>query len=183
MSWTVGPVDVSALLIGAAGVAKLSRPAGTAQALADARLPGLARPGTAAAQAVGVAEILLGAAALAWGSTLTTALVAAVQVVFAAFALRLLSTRGGAASCGCFGASQAPVHPIHVGLNLVMAATAGVAAAWPPGPVTDLVRGQPLAGIPLIGLVLLGTWVVFLAFTSLPELLVTAADLAPEDAS
>lgn len=175
MTPTVAPVAICALVIGAAGIAKLARPAGTAQALREARLPGLARAGQPVAQAVGVAEIVLAVSAFVWGNRLTTAGIVAAQLLFAAFALRLLARRGGAASCGCFGASQAPVHGVHVALNLALAAVAAVGLARPPGAFGAAVTQRPLDGITLVACTLLGAWAVVLAFTALPELLVQTA--------
>lgn len=172
---TVAPLAICALVIGAAGIAKLARPASTAQALREARLPGLASAGTPVAQTIGVAEIMLAVSALVWGNRLTTAGIVTAQLLFAAFALRLLVRRGAAASCGCFGASQAPVHGMHVALNVVLAAVAAAGLARPPGTFANAVAQRPLDGIALVACTLLGAWVVVLAFTALPELLAQTA--------
>ncbi len=175
MAWTVAPVAVCSLVIGAAGVAKLARPLGTAQALRDARLPLLDRAGPAHATAIGTVEVLAAAAALAWGNRATVAAIVVAQLLFAAFAARLLAQRGGAGTCGCFGSTAAPVHPIHIVLNVVLAIASASALVRPAGPLRGAFASGAGDGVAFLVCALVATWAVIVAFTVLPEVLVAAA--------
>ena len=95
------------VLLAAAGVAKLRRPAGTQAAVAALLGPRPAVP-RRAVQAGGAVEIALGAAAVATASAPWAAAVAACYLAFALFVAASLA-RGATAGCGCFG--QAAVAP------------------------------------------------------------------------
>ena len=98
---------------------------------------------------------------------------------FAWFARRLQAKTRGAAPCGCFGASSAPVGTLHVAINLVTAVGVGIAAVDAPGAVWDAAADTPWAGLPFVGLTLLLTWLLYIALTTLPETLAAAKASAP----
>jgi hypothetical protein len=175
MSPLAGLVYAAALLLGAAGIGKVTSPGATRIALRSAGLPASAL----AARAIGVAEVLIALAALAVGGTLSTGLVAASYLGFAWFARRLDTRTRGSAPCGCFGASSAPVGTLHVVLNLLIAAGAAVAAVEAPGSIWTAAGDTPGAGVPFIGLVLLLAWMLYAALTALPEALAAAKAPAP----
>jgi len=176
-SVVAGPFFAAAALLGLAAVVKLLRPDGTVRALRAADLP--AAPPLA--RGLGAVELVVAVAALATGSRPAALLVVASYLAFAAFTMRLVARRGGTADCGCFGASSTPASTLHVALNLAVAATAALAAAAPPGGMAGVVADQPLAGVPFLTLSALCTWLAYLAFTLLPEVLAAAAPLATDE--
>lgn len=160
-----GPFFAAAALLGAAGLAKLIRPRSTAQALRSAGLPGTLLLG----RGLGAVELAIAVGALLSGDRLAAGLVAACYLGFALFTVRLL-VLAEAASCGCFGESEAPATPVHVALNLAAATAAALAAGWPPGALQSVLADQPWAGLPFLALVALLAWLAYVALTLLPEL-------------
>lgn len=179
MSPLAGLVYAAALLLGAAGVGKVATPGATRIALRSAGLPA----SELAARSLGAAEVLIAVAAIVVGGPVTTGLVAASYLGFAWFARRLDTRTRGAAPCGCFGASSAPVGTLHVVLNLLIAAGTGIAAIDAPGAIWDAAADTPWAGVPFLGLTLLLTWMLYVALTALPEALAAARAPAPNAAS
>jgi hypothetical protein len=172
MSIGAGSFFAAALLLGGAGVAKLSQPAAVARAIASARIPGgrlLER--LPVGRLVGATEIVTSALALAFGTRAVAILIALAYLAFAAMAWRLLTVQASRQPCGCFGETSVPVSPVHVVVDLALAAAGIVAAVSPPGSVLHLARHQPLAGIPFVVATLTLTWLAYLAFTALPALL------------
>jgi Methylamine utilisation protein MauE len=146
----VAPFFLAAGLLFASGIGKILRPAPAVDALAAAGLPG----GAVAARALGVVEVLAGAAAL-WRPTTATALVvAALYLAFALFLVRLIR-RGGATTCGCVGSGEAPPSWLHVALDLAAVAVSVAAAAWGVPSLGSAVAASPMAGVPLL-IVLVG---------------------------
>ncbi|HSK22909.1 MAG TPA: MauE/DoxX family redox-associated membrane protein, partial [Egicoccus sp.] len=112
---------VGAGLLVPAGTAKLRRPADAADALGWRSVRA-----HAAVRAVGVGELALAAVVVVSGGPMAAALLVLAYLVFAAVALR---QRSRGASCGCFGQADAPAGLLHVGINLVVATAAAVAAS------------------------------------------------------
>ena len=156
----------AAVLLVAAGAAKLSRPApGWADLLGfRARTPVVRLVGASEA-AIGVAALFLGGAA-AWA-------VGLLYAVFAAVVLRAFLA--GAGSCGCFGRLDAPPSLIHVVGNLVLAAVSFGAAGAPSPPIRQVMvqamSDNPAVGAALAAVVLLLAGLVLVSFTALPEAL------------
>ena len=155
----------AAVLLVAAGAAKLSRPApGWANLLGfRARTPVVRLVGASEA-AAGVAALLVGGPA-AWA-------VGLLYAVFAAVVLRALLA--GAGSCGCFGRLDAPPSLIHVVGNLVLAAVSFGAAGAPAPPILAVVQAMgdsPVVGAALAAVVALLAGLVLVSFTALPEAL------------
>ena len=155
----------AAVLLVAAGAAKLSRPApGWADLLGfRARTPVVRLVGASEA-AAGVAALFLGGAA-AW----------AVGLLYAAFALVVLrAVLAGADSCGCFGRLDAPPSLIHVVGDLVLAAVSFGAAGAPSPPIPAVVQAMgdsPVVGAALAAVVALVAGLLLVSFTALPEAL------------
>ena len=166
MSPVAGPLFAAALLLGAAGVLKLTNPAPTRVALRSAGLPGTAL----AARSVGAGELLITLYALGWGGRLGAGLVALAYLGFAGFSLRVIKTTRGGASCGCFGASDSPLTNLHVGVDLAVAVVALVAVADPVPGMGSVAADTPWAGVPFVGFTMLLTWLVQVLLTALPEL-------------
>lgn len=177
MDALTGPFAIAALVVAVGGAAKLLAPEPTADALAALGGPhSLLVP-----RAMGIAEVLLGGAAVAYGGRILAGLVAAAFVAFAGFVV-LARRHGGVASCGCFGRVSTPPSLLHVIVNLVCAgvAGAGVVAGVPALP--DIVPDQPGAGVPLVVVVLTGTWLVYAVLTVVPEVL-AAGQPSPSSSS
>jgi hypothetical protein len=174
MSPVAGPFFAAVLVLALAGALKVARPDPTRVALRGVGLPST----TWAARGLGAAELAIAALALVRGDRASAALVAAAYLGFAGFSA-LARRRGGAgASCGCFGATDAPVTSLHVGIDLAIAAVAVLAVARPVAGLVDVARGTPWAGVPFVAFTLLLAWLVEVALTLLPELL-TAGRPAP----
>jgi len=165
MSPLAGLVYAAALLLGAAGAGKATEPGATRIALRSAGLPA----SELAARSLGVADVLIAAAALVAGGPVAVGLVAASYLGFAWFARRLDQKTRGAAPCGCFGASSAPVGTLHVVINLLVALGVGVAALDAPGSIWAAAGDTPWGGVPFVGLAVLLTWMLYAALTALPE--------------
>lgn len=152
-------LQVVALVVVVGGAAKLVRPAPFAALLSALGLPG----GEAAARLVGAAEVALGAATFVTGARWAAALLALAYLVFAVSVV--LARRHGAASCGCFGAADAPPSTVHVVLNLVSAGVAVAAAVVGAESLGASLADQPAAGVPYLAA--LGVAVYFVVRISL----------------
>lgn len=180
MSVLAGPLMAIALLMGWAGVLKLARPAATTGALRAARLPG----GDLAVRALGFTEVAIAAVTLAVGGPWAAAAVAVYYAGFAVFTSLLISRSGSQAPCGCFGEAStgAPANRLHVVMNLVAAALAAAAVAWPPGGLPDIVVDQPLAGVPFLLLVGVTTALWYATITLVPDLYEAIGELSADEA-
>ena len=160
------------MLLTLGGIFKLRRPAPTARALRAAGLTAFAP----LARAMGGAEVAVGLAALALDTRIAPALVAAFYAAFAAFvALRLARPRAGdgagAGGCGCFGDTEGPPTAVHLVLNVGAGGVAAAVALGSGGGLGAALRGQPLAGVPLLLLVAVVTGLAYAALTVLPRTL------------
>ena len=168
----IGAYLAAALLLVAAGLAKVRRPAGTSIALRRAGLPvpeWVVRAGAGAEVAAGCWAFTSGRAA--------AGLVALSYLGFAGFVALALRRGSPVSSCGCFGKADSPPTVSHVVLNLAAAVTAAWAALHAhPGAVTVL-RHQPLAGLPLVLLIGAAAYLAYLVMGALPKTL--AAGSAP----
>ena len=146
MDALAGPFLAAAVLLVAAGGAKLADPLPLVRALRSARLPAPA----SAVRAVAGAEVGLGLTALLTGARAAGVGVALSYAAFTGFVL-LARRRGGVlASCGCFGKTDTPPTTTHVVVTAALAAVAGAVAVRPLGPVPDLLAGSPLGGLALL---------------------------------
>jgi Methylamine utilisation protein MauE len=117
----------AAVVLCAAGVAKLGDPSAVTSALAMLGLP--ARAG--AARALGGGEIAIGVWAALHPTRLSCALLGVVYATLSIVALMLARRR---ATCGCFGTHDTPASGIQSLLSAALAAVALIsAAAEPPG--------------------------------------------------
>lgn len=166
MSPVAGPLFAAALLLGAAGVLKLTRPDPTRVAMRSAGLPGTAW----VVRGVGLGEVLVASYALGWGGRLGAGLIALAYVAFAAFSLRVIGRTRGQAPCGCFGASDAPLTNLHVGVDLAVAVLALVAIADPVPGIASVSAETPWAGVPFVAFTAMLAWLVQVLLTALPEM-------------
>jgi Methylamine utilisation protein MauE len=124
-------VGAAALLLLAAGAAKVADPSRTAGALAAVAGAIRGRPtpvAPAAVRAGALAEAALGAATLVVGGRALSALVGLSYAGFAAFVAAARRTGAPVGTCGCFGRPDTPPRPLHVAVDAVFAG-AGVTGA------------------------------------------------------
>lgn len=168
----IGLYLVAGFLLVAAGAAKVARPDDTARALgalAVDRVPirlvgSLVRAGAVLELALGLAALALPRPPVAW-------LVAAVYAGFAGL-IGYVRSRGGAlASCGCFGTPDTPATRLHLGVDIVLSASAAVVAvARPAGSLPALLARQPAHGVPLLAVSAVAAWLAYLAVSRLADL-------------
>jgi hypothetical protein len=160
-----GPYAVAAVLLVAAGILEIRRPASTVDALARV---GLALPAPVV-RGLGALGALLGAVALgAGGGALgqaAAALVALAYVGFTLFVAAMLVRDDPDASCGCFGRDDTPPGLTHVVLDIAAAAAAVAVVASPGEGVRGAVAHQPLLGLPFIVVTALCTVLAYLVLT------------------
>ena len=167
MTVLAGPFAVAAVVLLLAGALKAARPTDTANALRALGVPA-ARP---VVRVGGAVEVVIGAAALAFGGRALAALVGASYLAFTGFVAVALVRRIPIASCGCFGKVDTPPSSIHLALDglaalasLWLAVHAGGAPA-----VDEVLTDQPLLGLPFLALLALATYLAYLALSVLPK--------------
>ncbi len=156
------PFLVTALVLCAAGVAKLRSPTGAARALAVAGLPA----GVGLVRAFAGGELALGTWSLLHPSPRSAAGVASVYAGFCVLALVLARRR---AACGCFGDGDAPasvVHSVLSGTLGLVAVAAAIAQAHGIGWI--LGSGVARAGVLTVGIAG-SAYAIVLAYTHLPQ--------------
>jgi len=166
-----GPALMAAALLAVAGALKVVDPEMTVGALRGLRLPSsplAVRAGAAAELALGAAAIAVGGPALWWA-------VAASYVAFAAFVVAALRAGTMVGSCGCFGREETPPHPVHVALDLGLAALAAAMAVTHPVAPIVAVADRPGVGVVVLALSALGLYLLHAAFVDLPRALVPPA--------
>ncbi|NNE74077.1 MAG: hypothetical protein HKN26_10460 [Acidimicrobiales bacterium] len=162
-----GPLSIAALVVVLGGALKLGSPDATQRALATLGLPSH----RLIVQAMGAAEVALGAAVLAIGGRVPAFLLALAYLAFTGFVVVAQRAGSGIGSCGCFGQTDTPPSAMHVVVNLAAAGVAFAAVAWPVPGLADTLADQPWLGGPFLGLSLLGTWIVYLLLTTVAQAL------------
>ncbi len=167
----VGVLGAFALVLGAAGLAKILNPRPTGRAIISAELPrggALARP--IAVRLIGGAETLVAATVFVIGGAISAGLLAVAYLVLALVADRL-RRRAPGQDCGCFGGSADPVGRWHVAVDLGAAAVGILGMATATGPVLGAVAGRGiLTGVLLGGSSVGLAWLIYLLMTALPRL-------------
>jgi hypothetical protein len=179
VSVLAGPFAIAAVLLAVGGAAKACQPRDTAQALIAVgfRFPRLL-PARAVVRVGGAVEAVIGTAALLVGGPVLCALVALSYVAFTAFVVTALRTGAPISSCGCFGKTDTPPSVVHVVLDLAFAGVAAAAAIVGDVALPDVLRDQPLLGIPFLLLIVIGCSLVFVAFSSLPKTMAGVREVA-----
>jgi hypothetical protein len=160
-----------AVVLAAAGLAKLVRPADTARALRTTGLP--AQPWMVQVGA-GV-EVVAGLVALAAGGAVAVAVVAGSYLALAAFVGVALVRRTPLSSCGCFGEPDTPPTTLHVLIDLGLAAAALLAARHPVRGLPAVVADSPAHGVVLLALIATAAYAVVTVLTALPRLAAVGA--------
>jgi hypothetical protein len=135
-----GLLAAGALLVWA-GMLKLRQPGTAAAFLASFGLPAprlLVRAGA-------LLEIAAGGAA-PFHPQLSAVAIALLYALFALLVAVELRQQTGV-PCGCLGADSGPASRVHLALNLLCAALAGVAAVVPPPAYSSLAASDPLAAL------------------------------------
>jgi uncharacterized membrane protein YphA (DoxX/SURF4 family) len=162
------PLLVAALLLVAAGAAKVVDPTMTVGALRALGLPSkplLVRAGALAEALIGVLAIVVGGAV--WWS-----LVAASYLAFGAFVVVALRAGAMVGSCGCFGREETPPHPVHVALDLALAALVVAGVVQGVGAPLDAMVDDPGQGVVVAGLSALGAYLAYAVVVEMPRALV-----------
>jgi hypothetical protein len=170
VSTLAGPFLVAVAILGAAGAAKVARPANTARALRETGLkvsPALVRAGA-------VVELAIAAGALVGGGRAFAALVAASYAGFAAFVAAALLRGTPLSTCGCFGVDDTPPTPVHLGLNVAAAAVAAAVALTGSGAgglsEVGSMEGSVLLRVAFLASTAASVWLAYVALTVLPKL-------------
>jgi hypothetical protein len=166
----IGLVSAAALLLAAAGLAKLRQRTPVRSALAAAGIPGADRLGAATANRLsGAAELALAAVALVAGGRLAAALIALAYTVLAVLSARMVRIEAGQ-DCGCFARPVAVSH-WHTAVNAGCALAGLVALAVPGGSLAGELTRRPAtaAGLLLAAAVL--AYLAYLVMAVFPELL------------
>ena len=167
MDALAAPFAVAALLLVLAGAQKVNDPAPAQGALRALNLPDRRR----LVQVGAIAELLIGAGALAIDGPVFPVLVAASYLAFAIFVVAAIRSGTPIESCGCFGREDTPPSAVHVIVNAGFAATATTTAIAGGIDLAGIVADQPWSGVPFALLVGLGAWLVTVAFTQLARTL------------
>ncbi len=156
------PFLVSALVLIAAGVAKLRAPDGARLAMRTLRM----RVPAFAIRLFAAVELALGVSAVLDPSRpVIRGAVAGLYAVFALISLLLARRR---ASCGCFGERDVPASMIGSLLSAVLAAVAVMTLVWAPhGLGWVLAQAPDIAGGTVLG-ILGAAYATVVAYTDLP---------------
>jgi len=172
VSILAGPFTIAAALLVVGGGLKALRQRDTAHALGAVGLPlPRALPRRALVRVGGATEAVVGIGALVTGGPVFAALVAVSYAGFAAFVVVALRRNAPISSCGCFGKVDTPPSTVHVVIDGIAAVVATAAAFVGGVALPDVLRDQPLAGVPYLALCAIGVSLVFLSFTALPRTL------------
>jgi hypothetical protein len=160
------PLAVAAVVLVVAGALKVVDPVPAVGALHQLGL----RAGNGSVRAVAVVEVAVGAAALVLAGPVPAALVAISYLAFTGVVIAALRAGTMISSCGCFGRDDTPPDASHVLVNLALAAVAaGAAISGSPSPWDAVVGAGTVEAVLAVGLVALGSWMVVLVYTALPQ--------------
>lgn len=157
---------LTAALLISSGTAKFMHPNPTAGALRAARL----RAAAPVVRILALTEIGTGVGALWWGGYPAGLVLALLYAGFAVFVILARVRHWPISSCGCFGRPDTPPSLFHVALN-VAAVVGGISVAIDRSPGLAVVAAdQPLLGLPYLGFLATGTYLLYLILTDLPVL-------------
>jgi hypothetical protein len=122
--------------------------------------------GPSLVRAAAVLELAVGLTAVVVGGRAAALAVAVGYAAFAGLTLRLAQQR---ASCGCFGAGEAPSGGVQLTLSAGLATVAAAAAAvWPPAAIGWVLAHSPGYAMTLLGGVGGCIYALAIAYTQLP---------------
>jgi hypothetical protein len=160
------PLAVAAVVLVVAGALKVADPVPAVGALRQLGVPA----GNGSVRAVALLEVAVGAAALVLAGPVPAVLVAISYLAFTGVVIAALRAGTMISSCGCFGRDDTPPDASHVLVNLALAAVAaGAAISGSPNPWDAVVSAGAVEGVLAVALVALGSWMVVLVYTALPQ--------------
>ena len=172
----IGLVSAAALLLAAAGLAKLRQRAPLRSAFAAAHIPGLARlPAAPATRLAGAVELAIAALALGLGGRLGALLIAAGYAALTGLAARMVAIEAGQ-DCGCFG-RPSPVSHWHTGVNLAGLLIGLAGLAVPAGSLPSEIGRHPVSGLAVTLAAVLLAYLGYLTMTALPALRAAVSQL------
>lgn len=172
----IGLLSGAALLLAAAGVAKLRQRAPIRSAFTAAAVPGARRlPAGLANRLSGTVELAVAVVVLGIGGRLGGLLIAVCYGLLAALSARMLAVEFGQ-DCGCFN-RPSPVTHWHTGVNLAGALIGGLAVLLPARSLPAELGRQPVTGSALLLASAVLAYLGYLTMTALPALRAAAAEL------
>jgi uncharacterized membrane protein YphA (DoxX/SURF4 family) len=160
---TLAQIAIVVLVI--AGLAKIRQPGPTSDTLRSVHLPATRW----LVVAMGAFEVVLGVAAAITGNGLLLAAVAVCYLGFWMVTWAVGRSPAAPNSCGCFGATRAPLGRVHQVGNLVSAGVVALSATDPLS-LGEVLGDTPAAGVPAVGLILLAAAMYIMVLTTLAEL-------------
>lgn len=160
-----GPYLAVTALLALGGALKVARPNETATALAALGLPSQ----SFLIRGLGVTEIAIGTVAFGTAHPIASMLTAGAYLSFTGFVIMARRAKTPVQSCGCFGKAETPPSIIHITVNLAAAGIAALIAARPIPGLTKLLSDQPGAGVPLLLLIAVIIYLLYVALTALPQ--------------
>jgi hypothetical protein len=165
----IGLVSAAALLLAAAGLAKLLQRAPLRSALAAAGVPGAQRLSAKTANRLsGAVELAVALLALLVGGRVGAALIAVAYLVLAGLSARMMVIESGQ-DCGCFAKPVAVSH-WHTAVNLSCALAGLIALVQPSGSLISQFGQQPVTAAALLLAAAVLAYLGYLVMTALPEL-------------
>jgi len=175
----IGLVSAAALLLAAAGLAKLRQHSPTRSALAAAGIPGADRLKPATANRLsGAVELTLAAVALVAGGRLAAVLVALAYAVLAVLSWRMVRIEAGQ-DCGCFARPVAVTH-WHTAVNAGCAVAGLLGIGWPGRSLAGEFGRHPATAAALLLAAATLAYLAYLAMAALPELIAATRLFATE---
>lgn len=159
---TLGWFHITSTILVVSGGAKLANTSNTAGALRASGLPGA----PLLVRFLAIVEIAAGAGSLA-GFEAAVWVNGVLYFGFALFVLNAKIRRLPLQSCGCFGKSDTPATWGHMLVNLAAVGAVAANAIQPPSLFVTLGE-QPALGLPYLGFVGLGSYLVILLLSELP---------------
>jgi hypothetical protein len=120
------------------------------------------------ARALGVAEVVVGVAALTVDEPAAAWAVAALYAGFSGFVAVALRRGAWLQSCGCFGAIEVPPTPTHLVFDLVATVAAAAAALAGTPSLGSLAGAEPAEGVVLVVVTVIAAGLAVAVLTALP---------------
>ncbi|MDP9495483.1 MAG: hypothetical protein M3P87_09615 [Actinomycetota bacterium] len=160
-----GPFVALFGLLAIAGIFKILRPEHTSGALRAARLPSA----LATVRVLGLVELGVGVAGIAFGSTPAAVVGALFYGAFAWFVDHALRHRLPISSCGCLGTSDTPPTRLHLVFNLASGLFLLACAMFPIGPWGGIGEASWEEALPFVVFVGVTIYLFYALIAVLPQ--------------
>lgn len=171
----LGPALIAAIVLAAAGAAKVLRPSDTAKALAAAGAR-WASPGVV--RTLAAAELALAVWAGLSAHVVALAGVAVAYMAFAVFVLWAMHQQTPLSTCGCFGEPDTPPTLTHVVVNVALGAAAAWGVSSAPPSIVALAGDHPAATGVFALAVAVASGLVIVVLTEMARVQTTARQTA-----